>query len=387
MSTFSDLGVSAPVEAALAKQDIMEPFPIQALVIPDAIAGRDVLAKSQTGSGKTLAFAVPIIERIDPNQRGPLALVLVPTRELALQVAEEFQLVGAGRGVRTAAVFGGVPLPKQAERARKAHVVVATPGRLDDLEARGMLSLKNMNTLVLDEADRMLDMGFQPQVDRIVRRMPKERHTLLFSATLDGRIQRMASSYTKDPVSHEVAVDVSEMQQADHRFVPVGNGDRLGKLLEILEEDRELVLIFVRTKRGADRLRYKLRDKSIEAVALHGDMTQSARNKTLEKFTRGNPRVLVATDVAARGIHLDDISHVINYDMPQDLDSYVHRTGRTARAGRSGNAITFVDSLQEREMSLMASQLDLKTEFEASGMKTAKPAVVYSSRPRGRRRR
>src|SRR5688572_6544003 len=234
MSTFSDLGVSAPVEAALAKQDIMEPFPIQALVIPDAIAGRDVLAKSQTGSGKTLAFAVPIIERIDPKQNGPLALVLVPTRELALQVAEEFQLVGTSIGVRTAPVFGGVPLAKQAEKARKAHVVVATPGRLDDLEARNMLSLKRINTLVLDEADRMLDMGFQPQVDRIVRRMPKERITLLFSATLEGPVMRMAKSYTKDPVSHEVAIDASEMQQADHRFVPVSNGDRLGKLIEIL---------------------------------------------------------------------------------------------------------------------------------------------------------
>ena len=386
MSTFADLGVSAPIADALAEQDIQEAFPIQALVIPDALAGRDVLAKSQTGSGKTLAFAIPIVERIDPQAKGPLALVLVPTRELALQVAEEFQLIGHGR-VRTAAVYGGMPLAKQAEKARRAHVVVATPGRLDDLETRGMLSLKKIDTLVLDEADRMLDMGFQPQVDRIVRRLTKQRQTLFFSATLDSRILRVASSYTKDPVSHEVAVDATEMQLADHRFVPVSNGDRVGKLLEILNEDGELTLIFVRTKRGADRLRRKLKDKGIDALALHGDMTQTARNKTLQRFSKGNPRVLVATDVAARGIHLDDISHVVNYDMPQDMDAYVHRTGRTARAGRSGNAITFVDALQQREMSLMASQLDLKQEFEASGMKTAKPATVYRSRPRGRRRR
>ena len=387
MSTFAELGVSAPVVEALAKQDIVNAFPIQELVLPDALKGRDVLAKSQTGSGKTLAFAIPIVERIDPKQHGPSALVLAPTRELALQVAEEFQLIGRSRGIRTAAVYGGVPLPKQAERARKAHVVVATPGRLDDLENRGMLSLKGINTLVLDEADRMLDMGFQPQVDRIARRLPKERHTLLFSATLEGPVMRLAQSYTKNPVSHEIERDDSEMQEADHRFIPVDEGGKVAKLIEILEEDRELALIFVRTKRGADRLRNRLRDKGIDAAALHGDMTQGARNRTLDNFAKGRPRVLVATDVAARGIHLDDISHVINYDVPQDIDSYVHRTGRTARAGRSGSAITFVSTLQQRDMSLMASRLDLKTEFEESGMKTAKPAVVYSSRPRGRRRR
>jgi superfamily II DNA/RNA helicase len=386
--SFADLGASASVAQALVKEGIGSPFPIQALVIPDALAGRDVLAKSQTGSGKTLAFAVPLVERIDPKSDGPVALVLVPTRELAMQVAEEFRWLGAVKGIRTTAVYGGVPLAKQAASARKAHVVVATPGRLDDLEGRNMLSLKKINTLVLDEADRMLDMGFQPQVDRIVRRLPSPRHTLLFSATLDGPVLRMASSYTKDPVSHEVAVDENEIRQADHRFVPVSEGDKLDALIEVLNEDSDgLALVFVRTKRGADRLRTRLRGKGIQALALHGDMTQAARNKTLARFTEGNPRVLVATDVAARGIHLDDITHVVNYDAPMDLDSYVHRTGRTARAGRSGIAVTLVSALQQRDVGLMASRLDLKTEFEASGLTTPKPATVYSSRPRGRRRR
>jgi superfamily II DNA/RNA helicase len=305
-----------------------------------------------------------------------------------MQVAEEFRWLGATTGIRTTAVYGGVPLAKQAANARKAHVVVATPGRLDDLEARNMLSLKRINTLVLDEADRMLDMGFQPQVDRIVRRLPKPRHTLLFSATLEGPVLRMATSYTKDPVSHSVAVDDTDMQQADHRFVPVKEGDKLDALVDVLNEDSDgLALVFVRTKRGADRLRVRLRGKGIEALALHGDMTQGARNKTLARFTEGRPRVLVATDVAARGIHLDDITHVINYDAPMDLDSYVHRTGRTARAGRSGTAVTLVSALQQREVGMMASRLDLKEEFEDSGMVTPKPATVYSSRPRGRRRR
>jgi superfamily II DNA/RNA helicase len=234
----------------------------------------------------------------------------------------------------------------------------------------------------------MLDMGFQPQVDRIVRRLPKQRHTLLFSATLDGPVLRMATSYTHDAVSHEVEVDQTEMQQADHRFVPVSEGAKLDTLVDILKEDSDgLALVFVRTKRGADRLKTRLRGKGIDALALHGDMTQGARNKTLARFTEGRPRVLVATDVAARGIHLDDITHVVNYDAPMDLDSYVHRTGRTARAGRSGHAITLVSQLQQREVGMMASRLDLKEEFEDSGMTTPKPATVYSSRPRGRRRR
>ena len=381
--SFKELGASAPVVKVLEKAGITTPFPIQALVIPDAIAGQDVLAKSRTGSGKTIAFAVPIAELIDRQQKGPIALVLVPTRELAVQVADEMRMIGEPTGLRCAAVFGGVALGKQAEKARKAHIVVATPGRLDDLENRKMLSLDKISILVLDEADRMLDMGFQPQVDRIVRRLPKKRQTLFFSATLDQRTQRMASAYTNDPVVHEIALEeTSAMQDADHRFLPVSETGKVDMLVNILSEDRDLALVFVRTKRGADRLGHKLRAKGIECQVMHGDMTQAARQKTLDRFGAGKSRVLIATDVAARGIHLDNITHVINYDVPNDLDGYVHRTGRTARAGKTGSAVTFVSTLEQREVGIMASQLDLKTEFEDSGLKMLPPTTVFSSKGR-----
>ena len=386
MPSFAELGVSAPIVGALAKNDIYEPFPIQALVIADATAGRDVLAKSRTGSGKTLAFAIPIVQTIDPRERGPVALVLVPTRELAVQVTEEFKTIGHSHGIRVAAVYGGVSLEKQATTARKAHVIVATPGRLDDLEHRRLLSLKNMRILVLDEADRMLDMGFRPQVDRIVTRLPRQRQTLFFSATLDGPVRMMASSYTSDPVTHEVVTEEAALPQSAHRFISVSEDNKLDKLIEVLDGERSLALIFVRTKRGADRLGYKLRSRGKPALVLHGDMTQSAREKTLARFAQGRSDVLVATDVAARGIHLDDISHVVNYDPPNGKDDYVHRTGRTARAGRGGTAVTFVPLLKQREIGMIASELNLKTQFEAEGLTMPRPARVYSSHGRRGRR-
>lgn len=391
MSSFAELGACASMAEAVAKRGIGAPFPIQALVIPDALAGRDVLAKSRTGSGKTLAFAIPIVERIDAKQRGPVALVLVPTRELAVQVADEFRWLGEGRGVRVAAVFGGVPLPKQAERARKAHVLVATPGRLDDLEQRRMLSLAHIETLVLDEADRMLDMGFQPQVDRIVNRLPKDRQTLFFSATLDSAVLRIASAYTRQPVRHEISTDQASLPQSEHRFIAVSEDRKVDALMEVLRENRRLALVFVRTKRGADRLGLKLRHRGLNALVLHGDMTQPTRQKTLDRFAASDSHVLIATDVAARGIHLDDITHVVNYDAPASKDDYVHRTGRTARAGRGGAAITFVTPLQQREVGLIASQLKLRTEYESHGLKMLPATRVFSShrsrrRPSGRRR-
>ncbi|HET7483034.1 MAG TPA: DEAD/DEAH box helicase [Actinomycetota bacterium] len=382
--SFADLGASAPVVATLDRAGITTPFPIQALVIPDAIAGHDVLAKSRTGSGKTIAFAIPITERVEAKEKGPVALVLVPTRELAVQVAEEMRMIGRTKGLRAAAVFGGASMAKQAERAQKAHVVVATPGRLDDLENRKMLRLDRIRIFVLDEADRMLDMGFQPQVDRIVKRLPRERQTLFFSATLDSGTQRLARSYTHDAVVHEISLDEgSGIQDASHRFVPVAESGKVEMLIEILNEhDRDLALVFVRTKRGADRLGHKLKAKGVPAYVMHGDMTQASRQTTLDRFGRETKAVLIATDVAARGIHLDNITHVINYDVPNDLDGYVHRTGRTARAGRAGEAITFVSTLEQKDVGVMASRLDLKKEFEESGLKMMPAATVYSSRGR-----
>ena len=257
--SFRGLGVSAPVADALAARSIHEPFEIQSLVLPDALAGLDVLAKSPTGSGKTLAFALPIVERVEPRDGKPSALVLVPTRELAQQVTEELSLVGKPKGLRVAAVYGGVPLRSQAAKAREAHIVVATPGRLEDLAERKMLALDRIRILVLDEADRMLDMGFKPQVDRIVRRIPRERQTMLFSATLDGEVGELARSYTRNPGRFEAQPpERGTAGEIEHRFVAVTTEGKVDALIKELEAERGLALVFVRTKRGADRLAAKL---------------------------------------------------------------------------------------------------------------------------------
>ncbi|MGI8407248.1 MAG: DEAD/DEAH box helicase, partial [Actinomycetota bacterium] len=251
MSTFAELGVSAPVCAALAGKGITEPFKIQQLVMADALAGRDVLAKSRTGSGKTLAFAIPMVERLSPDIRKPLGLILVPTRELAVQVTEEIKGIARKKDLRVAPVYGGVALHKQAKFASTAQIIVATPGRLHDLIERRMISVTSVQVLVLDEADRMLDMGFQPQVDRIVDTIKGERQTMFFSATLDGRVGTLARSYTNDPARHEIVEKSLVIEEADHRFVPVTNDGKTDTLVRELRQERDLALVFVRTKRGA----------------------------------------------------------------------------------------------------------------------------------------
>ncbi len=382
MLSFAELGVCAPVERALARRNINEPFEIQDMVLRDALAGKDILAKSKTGSGKTLAFAIPIVQRVDAEMPRPAALVLVPTRELAVQVTEEMRDVAAARNLRVAAIYGGVSIPNQAARAQKAHVLVATPGRLWDLLMRRLVRVDKIKILVLDEADRMLDMGFQPQVDRIVDHLKEERQTMFFSATLDGLVGHLARLYTKDPVSHEVVEKTLAIEQADHRFVPVDEHAKVESLIAVLQEERDLALVFVRTKRGADRLQTKLRQKGIKALAMHGDLAQGARQKALDRFASGDVDVLIATDVAARGLDLDGITHVINYDPPRDHKDYVHRVGRTARAGRSGAGVTFVAPGQQQEMSIIARELKLKDEFEAGGLTLAPPQRVFSSHRR-----
>ncbi|MGH2691913.1 MAG: DEAD/DEAH box helicase [Actinomycetota bacterium] len=390
-TTFSDLGVSAPVLSALKRNDIHAPFPIQELVIADALAGRDVLARSRTGSGKTLAFAIPIVERVDASAKQPSVLVLVPTRELAVQVVEEFEMIASARNLRVAAVYGGVGLPAQAKAAARAHILVATPGRMEDLANRRMVSLDHVRVLVLDEADRMLDMGFQPQVDRLVDRLRGSRHTMFFSATLEGTVGRLAELYTNDPVLHEVASDIRTVDEANHRFIPVTQATRVEALVDLLREEGGRHLIFVRTKRGAERLAIKLRDRGIKASAMHGDMTQSARERALSAFDKGRVDTLVATDVAARGLDVDDITHVVNYDAPMDDNSYLHRVGRTARAGRSGTGVTFVMPADRGDVSRMAARLSLEDEFTKEGMKVAPPRIVFQSKRGGvmgsRRRR
>ncbi|HEX2587030.1 MAG TPA: DEAD/DEAH box helicase [Gaiellales bacterium] len=383
-TTFRGLGVSAPVAEVLAERGIETPFEIQGRVLPDALAGQDVLAKAPTGSGKTLAFGIPLVERVDPAATQPSALVLVPTRELAAQVGEVLEHVAAARGLKVATAYGGVGLRDQAKRAANAHLVVATPGRLEDLASRRMLSLSGVTMLVLDEADRMLDMGFQPQVDRIVRRLPEQRQTMFFSATLDGEVGRLARSYTTDPARHEANPDAETVEEVDHRFVQVTPETKIQTLIDLLGESDNHTLVFVRTKRGADRLLAKLRERGVSAVAMHGDMTQAARERAWERFESGKARTLVATDVAARGLDLDSITHVINFDPPEDNKGYVHRVGRTGRAGRSGVGVTLVTRDQQADVSRIAARLDLNDEFTSSGMAVAPPRLVYSSR-KGRR--
>jgi ATP-dependent RNA helicase RhlE len=384
LTDFRSLGVSEEIAAGLVARDIVTPFQIQALVIPEALRGGDVLAKSPTGSGKTLAFAIPIVQ--NGSDGTPFALVLVPTRELCVQVTDELALV-AGRHLKVASVYGGVPLRAQAKAAGDAHVVVATPGRLQDLVDRQLISLDRVSVLVLDEADRMLDMGFKPQVDRIVRRLSDNRQTMFFSATLDGEVGELARRYTHFPARFEGELPADRRTgEIDHRFVSVTAENKVKTLVDLLQhEDRGLALVFVRTKAGADRLVEKLRRHEVDAVSIHGDKGQAQRERALAHFDAGKVRTLVATDVAARGLDVDDITHVINFDPPDEPDVYTHRVGRTGRAGRGGVGITLVLPEQQAEVSRVARLQGQVESYEAAGLTLAKPKLVYTSRRRGGR--
>ncbi len=382
--TFAALGVSAESIAALDARGFTTPFQIQTRAIPPALAGTDLLAKSPTGSGKTLAFAIPLVERVPRDDARPAALVLVPTRELALQVTEEIAMLGEPSGVLVASVYGGVSIRPQANAARDAHVIVATPGRLQDLIDRRLITLDAVEILVLDEADRMLDMGFKPQVDRIVKRLPRTRQTMFFSATLDGEVGELARAYTQSPVRIEAELQSEHAPgDIDHRFVSVTQDGKIDTLVELLEAERGLALVFVRTKRGADRLARRLEQRDVKAVAMHGDLNQSQRQRALERFESGRVTTLIATDVAARGLDLENVTHVINFDPPEDGKSYTHRVGRTGRAGRSGTGVTLVLPDQQADMSRVARLNGQHETFAETGMKTAAPRLVYSSRRRG----
>jgi superfamily II DNA/RNA helicase len=382
--SFAALGVSAKLIAALEAHGISTPFQIQTRAIPPALAGADLLAKSPTGSGKTLAFAVPLVERVPLDDARPAALVLVPTRELALQVSEEIAVLAKARGLSVATVYGGVSIRPQANAARDAHVIVATPGRLQDLLDRRLITLDAIEILVLDEADRMLDMGFKPQVDRIVKRLSRERQTMFFSATLDGEVGELARAYTQSPARIEAELPSAHgPSEIDHRFVPVTHEGKIDTLVELLAAERGLALVFVRTKRGADRLARRLELRGVKAVAMHGDLNQSQRQRALERFESGKVTTLIATDVAARGLDLENVTHVINFDPPEDGKAYTHRVGRTGRAGRSGTGVTLVLPDQQADMSRVARLNGHHETFAETGMKTAAPKLVYSSRRRG----
>ncbi len=364
--SFADLGVSKNVVRALSQRGIDQPFPVQTMVIRDALAGHDLLVQSPTGSGKTLAFGVPLVDLIEPGAHGLSALILAPTRELASQIVDELQSVAEARRLRIAAVYGGVGFGPQSAAAKRADVVVATPGRLEDLIARGTLSLAEVQVLVLDEADRMLDMGFKPAVDRIVAQTPARRQTLFFSATLEGATGKIAAAYTRKPRRHTRAAEAAEAADIEHRFLHVDSQSaKLGHLVEQLRgSDSGRTLVFVRTKRGADRLVKRLRKHRVEAVAMHGDKNQRQRERALARFEDGEIEALIATDVAARGIDVDGITQVVNFDAPGDRDAYVHRVGRTGRAGARGTGVSFVLADQVDEVRRMAVALGLVREFD-----------------------
>ncbi|MBT4676974.1 MAG: DEAD/DEAH box helicase [Acidimicrobiaceae bacterium] len=358
---FSDLGINQDLVDVLAERGITTPFEIQTLAIPDGIAGRDVCGKAKTGSGKTLAFGIPMIQRLSKAKpHRPTGLALVPTRELAVQVCKELEPLAATRGLVFEAIYGGSPIEKQiAALKRGVDFVVATPGRMIDLIQQEELSVADLEGVVLDEADRMADMGFMPQVEWILRRTDKKHQTLLFSATLDGMVGALISRYQTDPVTHEVESREVTVAEMEHRFLAVHEMDRVRVAARIVEASNKTI-IFSRTKWGADKITGKLIDEGVTASAIHGDLRQSQREKALSDFQDGRIKCLVATDVAARGIHVDDVDVVIHYDPPSDAKTYVHRSGRTARAGESGVVVSLVLWDEELEIRKLLRRLGMK---------------------------
>jgi len=352
--SFSALGIDTDMVESLASLGILDPFPIQGLTIPDALAGRDVCGKAKTGSGKTLAFGLPLLQRLsgrpeaDPppgnsgRGRPPRGLVLVPTRELARQVADVLGPLAEARRLSLGVCYGGTNMEAQVKAVRAGmDVVIATPGRLIDLRQRGEVDLSEIEIVVLDEADRMADMGFTPQVEWLLRHLVKPHQSMLFSATLDGDVDRLVRHELTDPVHHEVASASVTVSGMAHRFIQVHQLDKV-KVTAALCRGHSRTIVFTRTKRSADRLTDSLRKEGVDARAIHGDLRQQARERALRAFTEGRLKVLVATDVAARGLDVDDVDLVVHFDPPEDHKSYLHRSGRTARAGREGLVVTLV---------------------------------------------
>ena len=358
-ATFADLGLCDEIVVALAARGITVPFPIQMLAIPDALAGRDVCGKAKTGSGKTLAFGLPVLQRMPRSGPGsPTGLVLAPTRELANQICDELAAPAAAVRRSVLAVYGGAPIEKQIATLREGvDLVVATPGRMIDLIDRGSVSVGGVRHVVVDEADRMADMGFLPQVEWILRNVKRGHQTLLFSATLDGAIDSLIRRYQTDPTMHSVAPREITVAEMVHRFVGVHKLDKV-KVTAAIANSVGRTLVFTRTKVAADRLARDLRRENVDAAPIHGDLRQAAREKSLRQFIAGELPVLVATDVAARGIHVDDVDVVVQFDPPGEHKTYVHRSGRTARAGESGVVVTL--SLWDQELDVKRIQRRLE---------------------------
>jgi ATP-dependent RNA helicase RhlE len=385
--TFSELGLAEPLLRAIATEGYSTPTPIQTQAIPPALAGRDLLGCAQTGTGKTAAFALPILHRLHAARptagagRKIRALVLSPTRELAAQIAESFSAYGRNTPLRNAVIYGGVNQNPQVKALRNgADIVVATPGRLLDLMEQGHVDLRSVEVFVLDEADRMLDLGFLPDIRRIVAGLPKERQTLFFSATMPEDIRRLAQSILRDPLSVHVAPVSSTADRIEQSVYHVASGEKSALLRRLLGDAREArALVFTRTKRRADRVVKDLTRAGIRAAAIHGNKSQSAREQALDGFRSRRLPVLVATDIAARGIDVDGISHVFNYDLPQVAETYVHRIGRTARAGASGIAVSFCDHEERRDLHAIERLIRTKIAVPGSPAGGSSPSLQSES--------
>jgi ATP-dependent RNA helicase RhlE len=365
MKSFSELSLSDLLKSNLVKQGFTEPTPVQALAIAPALAGHDVVATAQTGTGKTLAFVLPIIEQISQLAKQPSsgirAVVLTPTRELAIQIHEAFARVAAGTGVRATVAVGGLGEGPQLQSIRNgAQVLIATPGRLCDFLSRQLVNLGHVRILVLDEADRMLDMGFLPAIKQIFAGMPSTRQTLFFSATIESSVKHLIEAHVRNPVRIAVGSTTKPIEKVDLHLYEVEQDRKLGLLANMLREEEGSFLVFARTKRGVDRLSKKLAREGVKTAAIHGDRSQNQRNQALKGFQDGYYRVLVATDVAARGIHVEGIAHVVNYDLPQVPEDFIHRIGRTGRAGASGTASTFAMRSERSDVAHIERILETK---------------------------
>ncbi|KRO53037.1 MAG: DEAD/DEAH box helicase [Ilumatobacteraceae bacterium] len=377
--SWTALGVPERIVAGLLKRGIAEPFPVQAATIPESLMGLDICGKAPTGSGKTLAFGIALAVKVVKSKPGrPHGLVLVPTRELAAQVAKEVAMLCAGGGITVAAVYGGAGYGPQVKAARAASIVVATPGRLEDLMKRRDLDLGAVAIVVIDEADRMADMGFMPAVKRIMRTIPGGRQTLLFSATLDGDVDNLIREFQRDPKKHQVAA-AENGGEIEHLFWNVNRDERTRMVSEIANH-YERAIVFCRTKHGSDRLAGNLESLGVETCVIHGNRSQAQRERALEQFRRGKATVMVATDVAARGIHIDAVPVVVHFDLPEDPKDYIHRSGRTGRAGEKGVVISFVDKSIRRSTTQLTKNMPFDVVFvDPQFVDTSMPA--QSPRP------
>ncbi|HYN91689.1 MAG TPA: DEAD/DEAH box helicase [Thermoleophilaceae bacterium] len=363
MTTFADFGLSESTLEAIVHLGYTTPTPIQEQAIPSLLQGKDVIGQAQTGTGKTAAFGLPMVEYADPNDPSVQALVLTPTRELCIQVTQALRAYGDRKGLNVVAVFGGAPIRDQAARLKDAQIVVGTVGRVMDMIGRHHLFLDNVRYVILDEADEMLDLGFLEDVESILKRAPMGRQTALFSATVPQEIRRLADTFMHDPIEIQVRAATLTIDTVEHYYVEVPDREKPEALVRVLKDERpEQAIVFVRTKIGVDRLARRLGDAGVRVKALHGDMSQGQRDGVMIAFKGGRERLLVATDVAARGLDITGVSHVVNYDIPNSPNIYVHRIGRTGRAGESGRAITLITPKQRRE--LEAIERHANTEIE-----------------------